>query len=111
MPALERSRSARRAYRVLDRKRCGTEENILIESVEVCAIKDPMSADGPCVFTGRTAIFFGSEDHFDDGKGHTLHRDVPLAICDKTAKGLADLKRPDLMITERTWHYNGGGCC
>ena len=38
---------ARRPYRVLDPTRFGTEENILIESVEVCAIKDPMPPDGP----------------------------------------------------------------
>lgn len=102
---------ARRPYRVLDPQRFGTTENLLIESVEVCAIKDPMPADGPCVFTGRTAIHFGGEQVFDDGKGHILQRDVPLAICDKTATALAALGRTDLLITDRTWHYDGGGCC
>lgn len=96
---------------MLDYKRFGTNENIPIESVEVCAIKDPMPTDGPCVSTGRTAMHFGIEEYFDDGKGHTLQRDVPLAVCDKAANDLSKLRRPDQLITERTWHYDGVGCC
>ena len=42
---------AKRPYRILDKKHYPTEETIFIESVEVCAIKDPMPEDGPCVFT------------------------------------------------------------
>ena len=76
---------AKRPYRVLDPKRYGTDKNILIESVEVAAIKDPLPADGPCVFTGKTAIYFGDKDYFDDEKGHILLKDQPLAVCDKTA--------------------------
>lgn len=102
---------ARRPYRVLDTLRFGTVHPILIESVEVCAIKDPMPADGPCIFTGRTAILHGAEPFFDDGKGHYLQRDVPLAVCDKTADALAALGRDDLYITPSSWHYDGGGCC
>ncbi len=45
---------AKRPYRILDPVNYDTEELIFIESVEVCAIKDPMPADGPCVFTGQT---------------------------------------------------------
>ena len=48
-----------------------------------------MPADGPCVFTGRTAIYYGDDDYFDDGKGHVLTRNQPLAVCDKTARRLA----------------------
>ena len=44
---------AKRAYRILSPNHYDTAENILIESVEVCAIKDPMPKDGPCVFTGK----------------------------------------------------------
>lgn len=51
---------AKRPYRVLDTDHYDTDQNIFIESVEVCAIKDPMPADGPCVFTGKTAIYFGN---------------------------------------------------
>ena len=38
---------AKRPYRILDPKNYDTDELIFIESVEVCAIKDPMPADGP----------------------------------------------------------------
>lgn len=59
---------AKRAYRILSPNHYNTTENILIESVEVCAIKDPMPEDGPCVFTGKTAVYFGDEEYFDDKK-------------------------------------------
>ena len=81
------------------------------KSVEVCAIKDPVPSDGACIFTGRTAIYFGTEETFDDDKGHVLIRDLPAAVCDKTAGALRALDRDDLLVTDRTWHYNGGGCC
>lgn len=102
---------AKRPYRLLSPNHYAVEENILIESVEVCAIKDPMPADGPCVFTGKTAIYFGSEEYFDDHKGHTLLQNQPLAVCDKTAAALESLGRSDLYISEPTYHYDGGGCC
>ena len=102
---------ARRPYRILDSAHYATEQQIFIESVEVCAIKDPMPADGPCVFTGKTALYFGSEDFYDDGKGHVLLQNQPLAVCDKTAGQLAALNRKDLFISPATFHYDGGGCC
>lgn len=102
---------ARRPYRVLDRKRFGVEQDIVLESLEVAAIKDPIPADGPCVFTGRTAIYYGEEPILDDGKGHVMRRDQPLAVCDKTANALARLGREDLVLTGSTWFYDGGGCC
>ena len=102
---------AKRAYRVLSPAHYKTDELIFIESVEVCAIKDPMPSDGPCVFTGKTAIYFGAEALFDDKKGHTLLLNQPLAICDKTAGALLDLKREDIYISESNYHYDGGGCC
>jgi SAM-dependent methyltransferase len=102
---------AKRPYRILDPKHYQTEERIYIESVEVCAIKDPMPSDGPCVFTGKAAIYFGGEACFDDKKGHVLLPNQPLAVCDKTAGALASLGRADIFISESTWHYDGGGCC
>lgn len=102
---------ARRAYRVLSPRHYATEEVIFIESVEVCAIKDPMPADGPCIFTGRTAIFYGSAEYFDDHQGHVLLQNQPLAVCDKTAANLARLNRDDLFLSPATYHYDGGGCC
>lgn len=102
---------AKRPYRILAPEHYPTQEQIYIESVEVCAIKDPIPADGPCVFTGKTALYFGSEDFYDDGKGHVLLQNQPLAVCDKTAGQLAALDRKDLFISPATFHYDGGGCC
>lgn len=102
---------ARRPYRVLDPRRYGVEQPIVLESVEVAAIKDPIPDDGPCVFTGRAAIFVGEEEHLDDGAGHVMARDQPLAVCDKTAGQLEALGRDDLFVTPSTWFYDGGGCC
>jgi len=102
---------ARKPYRILDPKHYNTEELIYIESIEVAAIKDPMPEDGPCIFTGKAAIYYGDEDYFDDKKGHILLKNQPLAICDKTANALANLNRDDIFISESTYHYDGGGCC
>ena len=102
---------ARRPYRVLDPKNYNTDQLIYIESVEVCAIKDPMPEDGPCVFTGKTAIYYGDLEYFDDNKGHVLTPNQHLAICDKTANALASLDRDDIFISTSTWFYDGGGCC
>ncbi|MBK8229580.1 MAG: arsenosugar biosynthesis arsenite methyltransferase ArsM [Candidatus Eisenbacteria bacterium] len=102
---------ARRPYRILSPREHGVEQPILIESVEICAIKDPVPADGPCVFTGKCAIYFGADDIFDDDRGHVMIRNTPLAVCDKTAAALGALDRDDLHLTASTWHYDGGGCC
>ncbi len=102
---------AKRPYRILDPGHYDTDELIYIESVEVCAIKDPMPADGPCVFTGKTAVYYGNEDMFDDENGHVLLYNQPLAVCDKTAGALAGLGRDDIFISGSTFFYDGGGCC
>ncbi|MBI4195150.1 MAG: arsenosugar biosynthesis arsenite methyltransferase ArsM [Betaproteobacteria bacterium] len=102
---------AKRPYRVLSPRHYPTDKLIFIESVEICAIKDPVPADGPCVFTGKSAIYFGDHDYFDDNKGHFLTRNQPLAVCDKTAGALAALGRDDIHISASTYFYDGGGCC
>ena len=102
---------AKRPYRVLSPRHYSTERLITINSVEICAIKDPVPKDGPCVFTGKTAIYYGSDDFFDDKKGHILSQNQPVAICDKTADALSALGRDDIYISESTWFYDGGGCC
>jgi ubiquinone/menaquinone biosynthesis C-methylase UbiE len=102
---------AKRPYRVLSKDRHGLSDNLMLETVEAVAIKDPIPEDGPCIFTGRTAIYIGEDDVMDDGKGHMLVRDLPLGVCDKTAEALIQLERSDLVVTESTWHYPGDGCC
>ena len=102
---------ARKPYRVLDPVQYNTDELIYIESIEVAAIKDPMPADGPCVFTGKAAIYYGEADYFDDKAGHVLLKNQPLAICDKTANALKNLNRNDIYFSDSTFHYDGGGGC
>ena len=84
---------AKRPYRVLSPHHYDTDQLIFIESLEVCAIKDPMPEDGPCVFTGKAAIYYGSQEYFDDKKGHMLFPNQPLSVCDKTAEVLKKLNR------------------
>ncbi|EAR16979.1 arsenosugar biosynthesis arsenite methyltransferase ArsM [Robiginitalea biformata] len=101
---------ARRLYRVLSPNHYPVDRLIPIESIEVAAIKDPMPEDGPCVFTGKTAIYYGNQKVYDDGKGHVLVQNQPLAVCDKTAAALA-LENAEIHVSDSTWHYTGGGCC
>lgn len=101
---------ARRPYRVLSPNHYPVDGLIPIESIEVAAIKDPMPEDGPCIFTGKTAIYYGKDDSYDDGKGHVLVQNQPLAVCDKTAAALQAVNA-EIYVSESTWHYNGGGCC
>ncbi len=102
---------ARRPYRVLDPGRYDLPERVVLESVEMAAMNDPIPADGPCVFTGQVAFYTGNDECYDDGKGHILLRDVPAPVCEKTAGNLRALGREDLVITEPTYFYDGGGCC
>lgn len=102
---------ARRPYRVLDRRRYGLDQDILLETVEAVAVKTPVPEDGACVFAGETVIYVGEDEAFDDRRGHVVMKDVPLLVCRKTAGRLASLGRPDLFVTGPTWHYAGGGCC
>ena len=102
---------ARKPYRILDPLNYNTKELIYIESIEVAAIKDAMPSDGPCIFTGKAAIFYGKEDYFDDKAGHLLLKNQPMAVCDKTAASLSNLNRNDIYISKSTFHYDGGGCC
>jgi len=102
---------AKRPYRVLAPGQYDVDSLIYIESVEVAAIKDPMPADGPCIFTGKSAIYYGPETFFDDQQGHMLMPNQPLAICDKTAMALEALGKDDIYISGSTYFYDGGGCC
>jgi len=102
---------ARRPYRILSSTKYDIKENIYVESIEVAAIKDPMPEDGPCIFTGRTAIYFGKQEYYDDGKGHVLMHNQPMALCDKTANDLENQNREDIHVSPSTYFYDGGGSC
>lgn len=100
---------ARRPYRLLDRHTYELDDHLLLESLDTVAFKVIMPEDGACVFTGRTAAYAGSEAAFDDRAGHILQPGIPLAVCDKTAANLARFE--EILVTDSTWHYSGGGCC
>lgn len=102
---------ARRPYRLLDCKTYALSDHLLLESLDSVAFKVPIPDDGACIFTGKTAIYTGTESVFDDQAGHILQQGVPAAVCDKTALNLATLHPEDIQITDSTWHYKGGGCC
>ncbi len=102
---------ARRPYRLLD---CSTYQltvDLLLESLDTVSFKTPIPPDGACVFTGKTAIYRGTEASLDDGVGHHLTLGVPVAVCDKTATHLARRFPEQVLITPSTWNYEGGGCC
>jgi ubiquinone/menaquinone biosynthesis C-methylase UbiE len=102
---------ARRPYRLLDCDTYNLETDLLLESLDPVAFKVPIPKDGACIFTGKTAIYCGKEEAFDDNNGHILQRGVPAVVCDKTAAKLGSLLQQEVMITKSTWHYIGGGCC
>jgi ubiquinone/menaquinone biosynthesis C-methylase UbiE len=102
---------ARRPYRLLDIHSFDLKSPLLLESLDSVSFKVPIPSDGACVFTGKTAIYSGTESFLDDRAGHLLHRGTPLAVCDKTASKLALQFPQEAIITDSTWHYNGGGCC
>lgn len=102
---------ARRPYRLLECHTYNLEENLLLESLDSVAFKVDIPEDGACVFTGKTAIYTGEELVFDDGVGHILQRGIPSSVCDKTAAKFAKLMPDKIMLTDSTWHYDGGGCC
>ncbi len=102
---------ARRPYRLLDSQTYKLETNLLLESLDSVSFKVDIPEDGACIFTGKTAIYAGVEALFDDAAGHLLQRGIPAAVCDKTADKLAALMPTEIIVTDSTWHYYGGGCC
>jgi ubiquinone/menaquinone biosynthesis C-methylase UbiE len=102
---------ARRPYRLLDIHSFNLETPLLLDSLDSVSFKVPIPLDGACIFTGKTAIYSGTESFLDDRAGHLLHRGIPTAVCDKTAAKLSLLFPQAAILTDSTWHYNGGGCC
>ncbi len=102
---------SRRPYRAFDRARYQLDSDLLLESIEVVALKTPVPEDGPCIFAGEAVIYVGPEASSDDGRGHDVQRNIPLPVCRKTAAAFRAMKRDDIIVTPPTWHYAGGGCC
>ena len=101
----------KRPYRLLDKVTYQLDNNLLLESLDTVSFKVDIPSDGACVFTGKTAIYVGQEEAFDDQAGHIMTQGVPLAVCDKTAAKLGLMHPEQIMVTPSTWHYDGGGCC
>ncbi len=99
----------RRPYRLLDNHTYQLDEPLLLESLDTVSFKVPIPQDGACVFTGKTAIYHGNSEFFNDKAGHILSKGIPVSVCDKTASNLDQFS--DILITDSTWHYDGGGCC
>jgi ubiquinone/menaquinone biosynthesis C-methylase UbiE len=108
---------ARRPYRVLDKKQYSIDQNIVLDTVELVAIKTPVEEDGVCCYAGETATYVGDKDLYDDNNGHILRRGIPTAVCQKTASKLRALNSEDILITDPTYHYIGiakatsNSCC
>ncbi|MEA5571084.1 arsenosugar biosynthesis arsenite methyltransferase ArsM [Calothrix sp. UHCC 0171] len=102
---------ARRPYRLLNAQTYNLSEHLLLESLDSVSFKVPIPSDGACIFTGKTAIYAGADNYFDDGDGHILQPGIPLSVCDKTAAKFAKNMSEKMIITDSTWHYDGGGCC
>jgi len=102
---------ARRPYRLLDVHNFHLEAPLMLESLDSVSFKVPKPEDGCCIFTGKTATYSGEEELLDDRLGHTLYQGTPLAVCDKTAAKLSLQFPQEIIVTESTWHYSGGGCC
>lgn len=102
---------ARRPYRLLDTATYKLNQPLLLESLDSVSFKVPLPNDGACIFTGKTAIYAGTDDYLDDNAGHIMQRGLPLAVCDKTATHLSTKFPHTITITPSTWFYDGGGCC
>lgn len=102
---------ARRPYRLLDSATYNLDHPLLLESLDSVSFKVPIPSDGACIFTGKTAIYGGTEEYLDDNAGHIMQRGLPLAVCDKTASKLSAKFPSTITITPSTWFYDGGGCC
>lgn len=82
---------------------------VLLESIEVAAIKEPETEYGAAVFLGRTAIYAGANTTWRAPDGEIFHRGVPVPISEVAAGRLRGI--PDLVITEPSYRSQGGGCC
>jgi SAM-dependent methyltransferase len=101
---------ARFPYRYLHpREFPALKEPVMLESIEVAAYKVPDGPDGPAIFTGRTAIYIGSNEAWEAGDGTPLPKGFPVSVSDSAAERLR--RQPDFIVTAPTFHAKSGGCC
>ncbi|MFO0980205.1 MAG: methyltransferase domain-containing protein [Planctomycetota bacterium] len=96
-------------YRLLlPREHPEIERAILLESLEVLALKTAAHDGVAEIHSGRHAIYRGPGSFCLDGR-FTFAAGTPVSISDATAQRLA--VRPDFLVTEPTYHARGPGCC
>ena len=83
------------------------ESPILLESLEVLAVKTGSLSPGAKVFTGRCAIYRGKGTSVRDG--FAFAAGAPVPVSDEAATALA--VDPDFLVTESTYHARSAGCC
>ncbi len=100
---------ARRPYRMLlPGEFPELERSLLLESLDLVAIRSATPDGRPRVFTGRHAIFLGPGRH-ERADGTSFESGVPLPVADGTALELS--RRADFLVTAPTYHASGPGCC
>ncbi|HET6201556.1 MAG TPA: methyltransferase domain-containing protein [Planctomycetota bacterium] len=100
---------ARRPYRLLlpaEFPELG--QSVLLESLEVLAIKTGGVGPAPDVFTGRHAVYVG-KDRFAVHDGNSFSAGTPVHVSDRLAAELEP--RPDFVVTAPTYHARAAGCC
>jgi hypothetical protein len=101
---------ARFPYRYLHpREFPALKEPVMLESIEVAAYKVPDGPDGQEIFTGRNAVYVGSEEAWKAGDGTAWPRGFPVSVSDAAAERLR--RQPDIIVTAPTFHAKSGGCC
>lgn len=100
---------ARRPYRLLTPAEFpALDSELLLESLEVLAIKTPRREAEPDVHTGRCATFAGRGTfHLDDA--FPFPAGSPVPVSDRVAARLE--RRSDFRVSAPTFHARGPGCC
>lgn len=104
---------ARRPYRLLDKETYGVND-ILLETLELVAVKVLCKEEEAEVFAGETAIYNGKEIACIDNVGQVYKRGIPVSVSQRIAKRLR--QRDDFVVTPPTYHYIGhksanSNCC
>jgi SAM-dependent methyltransferase len=103
---------ARRPYRLLTPagfpELASSGGELLLESLEVLAVKLPARAARPDVYSGRCATFVGPGIHYRDEK-FPFQSGMPMQVSDRVADELG--RRPDFRVSAPTFHARGPGCC
>jgi len=100
---------ARRPYRLLTPADFAClDGELMLESLELLAIKGLRVDAEPDIYAGRCATFVGSGIWYRDDK-FPFPAGTPMQVSDRVAAELA--RRPDFRVTPPTFHARGPGCC